>query len=76
MKDAFHPEEQGVFPLHFIFFLSFFFILRFILNVDRIWVNNLKMGERKVWLSMLRVSKLITILIFVSWDTEIFNYVK
>ena len=75
MKDAFHPEEQGVFPLHFIFFLSFF-ILRFILNVDRIWVNNLKMGERKVWLSMLRVSKLITILIFVSWDTEIFNYVK
>ena len=74
MKDAFHPEEQGVFPLHFIFFL--FFILRFILNVDRIWVNNLKMGERKVWLSMLRVSKLITILIFVSWDTEIFNYVK
>ena len=34
------------------------------------------MGERKVWLSLLRVSKLITILIFVSWDTEIFNYVK
>ena len=74
MKDAFHPKEQGVFPLHFIFFL--FLIIYFILNVDIIWVNNLRMGERKVWLSLLRVSKLITILIFVSWDTEIFNYVK
>ena len=58
----------------FTFFL--FFIFYFILNVDIIWVNNMKMGERKVWLSLLRVSKLITILIFVSWDTEIFNYVK